>query len=245
MNLIYQISVGPKGDDLLRCCIESLRTTGNYKGDILVFTDHDIEIEGAIISPIIKPSDWKFETISILRVKLGLGLPFEKYENVMYLDTDHLAFNDINCFFDTQGRLWGMNEGKHTLGQSIYHGGYLTDEEKARKDGTCYCSGILCGPSVLFQQALAKWNEILSQNYRGWGKYQEQSALNVVIYRNLIDISSYSSYWICGARRDSYSAFTHLKMVHFWHRSKNSMARIWKHYSRSKYAQQSNNHRGR
>jgi hypothetical protein len=91
-TLIYTLAYG---DEFWECAghmVRSLRTYGEYGGDIIVFADRDGKIEDARVSRDTAPLGIRH--IFMAKAMLGRGLPTH-YDRILYLDSDIVVLNSI------------------------------------------------------------------------------------------------------------------------------------------------------
>lgn len=103
MNLIYTVAIGNDHVRYARFMVQSLRTFGKFDGDILVFSDHAHNIDGATV----------VQQLDILALRkphmtkafIGKALDVSAYNKVCWLDADVVAVQPVAPLFEQAG-LW-------------------------------------------------------------------------------------------------------------------------------------------
>ncbi len=165
-SAIYYISVGNKYAAYTRTSIDTIRTFGQFKGDIFVFSDRDEDFGFDSINQVIPVPQAKdtasFVLVTLQRVVYGKQLA-GKYDKLIYLDGDILAFKPIDSILSFSDKIVLMTE-PHALGESPCHKGFLTEEEIisiGRRPAIN--SGFIVIPKFYQDAFYTGWEKIASQ----------------------------------------------------------------------------------
>ena len=186
--LVYYTSVGELHAILTNISIYSLLTKGEYKGDILVFGDDYFINHNEHNVKVIKVKQESYHPCN-LRVFYSEQIDVEKYDQIMYLDSDIEVINNIYSMFTAKDNLlcveesWGVRESFPRDYATASYG--FTDEEfKQYGKKKVINSGQFCIDAKLFRQFISEWKKLALEHPLVWGS--DQSSLNLLICRNLI-----------------------------------------------------------
>lgn len=98
MNLLYSIAFGFHAYHQAKLMVRSMRELGKFTGEIIIYTDTNVTIEGA--TTLYRPEFGEIWTIMGLRWTIGASeIDLSKYEYVAMIDTDVVAIGDVNELF--------------------------------------------------------------------------------------------------------------------------------------------------
>jgi len=124
-----------------KVCIRSIREKGMFTGDIFLFTDLDVSIDGV---KIIKASVTSIPMSSAYRLRFFNHLKLEdlpKNEIILYLDTDIVVLNKIPSFEDIDDKINVYGYDTRTQIGASFSGFITTDTFYTAKQAIC--AGIL------------------------------------------------------------------------------------------------------
>lgn len=212
-HLIYITAWGTQYRELSNMLIHSLKTTGEYKDKIYLFTDslsdlkylNDTQIKTII--PNIPELNNKSYNTAWLRLDILKYIDTTAFDQIMYLDADILCLKPIEPMFDAFGCLRFVNEGVPARVAPKYNLDHYNKEEyEYYSKMSSINSGQYCVDSKLFIEYMNKWKSLLTKSDQ-----LDQSAFNYMIRKNLIKSKSW-----------------HLTFVQFW--NENNLKNILIHF---------------
>lgn len=110
-NLIYTISYSSlpgtdnrkmnRIEDMTKLCIKSIRDLGKYNDDILIFTDSSTDYDDLDVDIVnFSPQPNNIFNVVIMKARAREYFDSNKYDSIMYMDTDIIAINNINKIFE-------------------------------------------------------------------------------------------------------------------------------------------------
>jgi hypothetical protein len=150
MNLVFtSVFFNDKYLELLDLLLESVARWGNLQGDFLVCT-HDeyqnrihqmFEKHGVPGKTFVMTVTSMFEA-SAARLHIFEYPDIEKYEKILYIDTDVLITNDLKLLLDPplENKLYALKEDST---RSDCHGRYLFDSHGMQENKPAFCAGVL------------------------------------------------------------------------------------------------------
>jgi hypothetical protein len=177
----------------------SLRETGNYRGDILIFTDRpELQLPGIIVRPLLL-QNVELKHFWLTRILNYKNLPYRDYDTLMHIDLDAVCVNDINdlfalnedlrtapsnlLLFDRQHILPFMNPAQRIKYR------YFSRQRSRKGVSACVFS---CASSA-WEKNMKAWAEAIEQHGNGpVPDLGDQSFLNLLYYRNTIPFRPYS-----------------------------------------------------
>lgn len=195
-NLIYLIAAGASDARFYKCvqwCVHSLRKWGKFTDEILVITDQATpELVASIadrakilqvdVASLHDSSHQRndFEKFQVARLLIHQLVDLSAYQNVMYLDADILAVNDINPLFAQVNEFRYAREFQPMSAPMFSD--LLTDEELAQaKWHRAINSGTFVAPADYLPECLEQWKKILDESPDV--HCYDQTALNAAIFR--------------------------------------------------------------
>ena len=134
-----------------KICIESIRTRGKFTGDIYLFTDMDVCIDGVHI---IKTTVDNVFLSASYRTRIFEHIPLNDIppgEIILYLDTDIVVLDELPRFDDINHKIQMYGYPNESQKDPPY-AGFITDDEYYTTH-TAVCSGILLfKPSIMVKQ---------------------------------------------------------------------------------------------
>lgn len=226
-RLIYQIAFGDNCRELCRMSVKSLRSAGQYAGDVIVFSDKDFRVDAKVV--VVPPeTDWQRQCSA--RMTLGLTLPLDDYDAILYADTDVLFLADVSPLFEDMQFMRAMSE-PHAMGYHHPANGHLTVEEQRDAKLNAINAGVVAGGREAFRAALRVWLEVYQTPVANT-HFRDQSSLNAAVYRGLIPFKHYPREVVAPFEwvRDARTRFQQLERamlpvpaLHFWGTTKEWM----------------------
>lgn len=167
---------------MARFFVRSMRGLGEYKGDIMVFTDADIKIESAEVINIGKRADFKANYLA--RTECRKHIDPSKYDWIFITDSDVAALYDVNPIFEAPRDAIYYREAM----LSWKHQGQCMTKEEWEKCVNANCDGINCGmlviPSEWYMDLMEKWEVEVTRCQKCMTLYNvDQNALNAIRMR--------------------------------------------------------------
>ncbi|MBD3407306.1 MAG: hypothetical protein GF411_14405 [Candidatus Lokiarchaeota archaeon] len=183
-NVVVLIAFGEVYQNLARMLVNSLRAFG-YDEDIIVFTDKKVDIDGAIVDPIIgtdrqeyirnkqdrkifrnTTDDHEFDYI-MARTCIDLFMDVSKYRYIMYLDCDVLAAGNIKpLFYRDEERVLCIGQKRRTLmggcGEHLFDKLSANDQNAAKKRIKSN-AGVIGIPSHMASKIFSEWRNLYKQ----------------------------------------------------------------------------------
>jgi glycosyltransferase involved in cell wall biosynthesis len=244
-NLIYLVAIGASDARFLECvrwCVHSLRHWGKFEDEILIITDnatpdlkesvkdHAMLLEfplNSLFDPKHERND--YEKFQVTRLLIHQLIDLNVYKNVMYLDADILAVQDIRPLFKDVKEFQYSREFQPMSAPMFSD--LLTDEELVQaKWHPAVNSGTFIAPAEYLPLCLDKWKAILdaSPNVHCY----DQTALNAAILRKEFRAKPLSLFSV------GYPALAyfnkhfrpHTQLLHYCGNAHKKYARMWQHY---------------
>lgn len=170
--LIYTVGIGEYFRGLATLLVDSLRTMGEYRGDIIVFSDSNEPIPGADVR--------RYETrVHPVVTKLELWteiVMMGRRPSILYLDADILACRNVSQLLDPPSD--GFRVFRNGLLTHMYYREHLPRWVKRKWGAT---RGINGGAFLASFDGFARWAPVWYEQYlRGPGKNRDQSAINAL-----------------------------------------------------------------
>ena len=219
-RLIYYVCYGKKQQPNLFASVASLRTLGRYTGEIRVFTDEALPIDGCDRIELVEPTtDW--EKMSIARVYLGLKITGD-YSEIAYLDNDVLVVGPLDRFFSETQYFRAMAIGNPLPKSKSFDWPLDETERPFAMKMRNICSGAIVSCFDTFMATLATWRDVFESAPAGrpW-RWKEQSALNVAVFRNKIKFKGFDES-VISERPNKISC-----LVHYYGPRKDQMLSMW------------------
>lgn len=184
-SLIYTIAYGEEAHKQAAIMVKSLRTFGEYEGDIHVYTDSTQEFEGATRT-IYFEDVLAFPRPHIGKAFIGKSMFVESYDTVAFLDADIVAINPIHRLLKTD-HLMVASEGEFDP---------AADDEWFSLPGSgslgprvAINSGTIVAPASQWNAICGIWWNAMLSNRRPWYSQRgvDQPTFNDLLHRQRID----------------------------------------------------------
>jgi hypothetical protein len=186
-------------ETMLDLWTRSLRETGNYRGDILLFTDRpELQLPRIIVRPLLLPKA-ELKHFWLTRILNYKNLPYRDYDTLMHIDLDAVCVNDINDLFALSADMRTapsnllLFDRQHILpflnpAQRIW---YRCFSGQKRRKGVSAC--VFSCASSAWEKNMGTWAEAIEQHMQDLvPDLGDQSFLNLLFYRCTIPIKPYS-----------------------------------------------------
>jgi hypothetical protein len=185
-------------ETMLNLWTRSLRETGKFRGDILVFTDRpELRIPHIIAHPLLLPKA-ELKHFWLTRILNYKNLPYRDYDTLMHIDLDAVCVNDINDLFALNEEMRAapsnllLFDRQHILQflnpvQRIW---YRCFSAQKRRNGVSAC--VFSCASSAWEKNMGAWAEAIEQHMNGHAPdLGDQSFLNLLYFRRTIPIKPY------------------------------------------------------
>lgn len=189
LNLIYTVAVGKIFAEYAEMLCDTLRNEGKYDGEIIVFTENknnfskNFKEKIEVVNFPLHPSGW--------RILVWKKIEAEKYNQIMYLDTDILCVNPIRKLFNAFGciRFYLETFKEKRAEFEIYewmekwHSRNALQKEKKAFGKWGINAGQYCIDASLFNNFMEQWEKLYLPKANDWWA-NDQASLNLLIRRN-------------------------------------------------------------
>lgn len=198
-HLIYLCCFGDSTfKTLTDLCVRSLRESGKFHGQVIIFTNNgyqapDLEVESIPVPGILDLFD-----IRAFKAAAAEYIEEARYDNIMSMDSDMIAIEDINPLFDYCGdSICAMEETPWTEMNGPSCGTCLTPRERILAWGRWGINaGLLCSPAHLFRGYMDMWlNEMRIQRER-LRTWINQPPINALVLRRKLRFKAFPREWI-------------------------------------------------
>lgn len=221
--LFYYIGTAPAYVAAAKLAMKSLRSTGEFRGDILMFTDqpqlHQDQGE-TIISVGEKDFLSRFSVLNqssrnwslIFKPFMGLYFDASKYDRLIYMDVDVLCHSSIapifsaisenNLHFTYAPNATWLDQSASDFGT---HGPFLRDKADvellasspvAQASVTGVCAGIFGTSGQAFDHLMAPWRDLIIRSFSDGQPVLDQMALNECLLNGDIPGIAFPNEWI-------------------------------------------------
>ncbi len=179
--------------------VRSLRGAGNFRGDVLLFTDRpDVRLSGVMTYPLTLPQV-ELKHLWLTRVTNYKALPYREYDTLMHVDLDTVCVNDINDLFATTAELRAAPSNlllfapQHVWrflnrGQRIW---YRWFSPRRLEKGVSAC--VFSCASSAWEANMGVWARAIEEHRNDpTPDLGDQSYLNLLLLRRTIPIRVYS-----------------------------------------------------
>lgn len=215
-KLIY---ICVRGEEFRRMAVMlvcSLRDVGKYTGDILIVCNS--------LDPIVRSVDRLAEVrvanlpchIRDDRMHAMALIDPTRYDQILNLDADILALNDVNPLFQAADELRFYDEWWGYLHQHQQMYTYYMDAEEIRRYGWCHTINVghWCVSGNQFRPLYQAWKEVLESRPYGVDG-ADQAAFNAVVRRGLVPAKPIDRGLICTALAVPESEWMQHAIIHF------------------------------
>ena len=244
-NLIYLVAIGASDTRFLECiswCVHSLRHWGKFEDEILIITDsatpelkestkkHAKLLEfplASLFDPKHERND--YEKFQVTRLLIHHLIDLKVYQNVMYLDADILAVQDIRPLF-TNVKEFQYSREFQPMSAPMFSD-LLTDEELDQaKWHPAVNSGTFIAPADYLSECLDTWKVILDASPKV--HCYDQTALNAAIFRKSFRAKPLPMFAV------GYPALAYFdkhyrpqtNLLHYCGNAHKKYSRMWQHY---------------
>lgn len=200
-DLIYVVAYKEEYRLMASFLINSLRTNGEFTGDIMLFVDYiDYRIESIKEKcSIVKLNNTDSE--KLLKIEVAKEINFDNYKNIIYLDSDILCLKPIEYILNQindDSILCCDDINKYSAFRTLY----LDEIEKPKhKDDNVVHTGQLFGRSANFKNLMTKLSDFLSSK-----KLKiEQSAFNALDIKKEIKLKKLDDKSLFFSKRNVFS----------------------------------------
>lgn len=157
MNLIYTIAYGSDAWHQSVLMVQSLRTLGQFVGDIVVYTNFKHEQNGAIV--VTNSDPCAFVCPHWGKPYFGRSMDVSRYAKVMFMDCDIVAVNPVDPMFALDGIAVSV-DGEH--GSSVP--GMFGIPTHPWRPGQFRCnSGVIMADAAIWNTLCDAWWECVMQ----------------------------------------------------------------------------------
>lgn len=100
-TLVYTTAIGDDHVRMTQMMVQSLREFGKYEGDIMVFTEKPVSIDGAETK--VELDMLALHVPHLSKVYMGKFMDTTGYDRIMYMDTDIVTIKPIQWLIDLPG----------------------------------------------------------------------------------------------------------------------------------------------
>lgn len=224
MNLIWTMAYGSDAWHQAVILVTSLRTLGQFTGDILVFSDQDADMAGA---KVVKRSDVCaiFNFISA-RSYIGKDLDVSAYDKVMLMDSDIVAIAPVQPFFERPTLAAAVEIGAPQAGQMPCP--FSLPEFPLRHGEAGLNSGTIVGPACDWNRwSQLMWEKILTiKGTKDWPlRWYDQPVLNHLVRTGQIQCEPLPFDWV-NFFQPGYTLTPHTKLIHVLPGEKERIMRV-------------------
>jgi hypothetical protein len=188
-NVISMMAAGGYAyAEMADVCVQSLRTKGKFTGEIKIFTNLDLSPYEFIRSECTAAKVESFSNIT----KTLIPEWSEPYDQLMYIDVDCIAIDDINPFFEYKPDKIRFSEQWKMPMTGPDFSAWLTSKEKIRAaDRNGVNGGFFVTPQGKISELCHHWSALINQQYKN-----DQWALNALVLRDMFDIDFFPDHWV-------------------------------------------------
>jgi len=196
--------------------VESTAVSQGAVDNSVAWHEHQMDAAAAIRKAAIKA----------LKPELAFVIDHTRYARIAVMDTDMLAIDDVNPFFDVVADgVVGILEGQ--LGNTMLSescGGALVRPDELAEAGarTGICVGFLCATPKVFQYSMTQWSQAIRTDAQRLNFWADQPYFNVLVLRNQIPFQPLPDMWIDNPPQYVLHGVGHFalhdetKLFHFW-----------------------------
>ena len=199
-HLIYCTPRGPLYRQMAIMLEKSLRTLGQYRGLIVIFTDNETDFKEirTASTQIVELSEFS-ECPLTGRMVASKYLEPKYFDQIMYLDCDILCtapveplFSANDCLMYSEEYFLKSKECKNRPGLDGVNNHYFTSDERIRHaEDFCINSGVFTCAAELYNDAMSQWIQIWkSKPNPPWG--MDQSSMTALVRRGRVHAKCYS-----------------------------------------------------
>ncbi len=191
---IYTVARGEQFRQWAAYLADTLRRRGKYRGDIIIFADGEVPTQDAEVRPLQPFWEEVFTehadhlNCCFARIPIGQALLDEGYVGLFHCDADCLAIRPVQPLLDLLGdkMLVARDKMYRPMGDSAYHRGYLTLEERQLRVPSVN-AGTFLAPADVLRGMLPEYERICRHDNYGVldnVPCQEQAAFSAWCLRN-------------------------------------------------------------
>lgn len=224
MNLIWTMAYGSNAWHQADILVQSLRTLGQFDGDIWVFSDQSAEMYGAKV--INRPDVCAIFNFISARSYIGKDMDVSGYERVMLLDADIVAIAPVQAFFERPSMAAAVEMGAPQAGLNPCP--FSLPELPLRHGEVGFNSGTIVGPASDWNRwSKVMWEKVLSiKGSKEWPlRWYDQPILNHLIRTGIIDCEPLPFDWV-NFFQPGYSLTRNTKLIHVLPGEKERIMRV-------------------
>ena len=183
-QLIYLCSFGQDYFDMAKMLIWSIRNMGNFSDNIVVLVDPETFEKNQNFSDVqLVKFDQSVQNPQLTKVLAKDYIGWEKYEQVLYLDTDILVVNNLAPIFSMAQNKILCFEDVFPLERWWFAWKKDMPPDLAKKLGVN--SGIFCGKSKNMSSLLNHWQQEHNDLVKSLNVPHDQPAFNKIVFEHL------------------------------------------------------------
>ena len=221
-DLIYLAVRGQQYRAMLDCCLGSLRTTGEFRGDIMIFCPDVCPVIQAACDrwdAVHRSIDWHNPQM-VDRVYALRQLEVAVYDTVTCLDVDVVACRPVAPLLADHQHVRYFNEpwqSYRSQPAGMYIDAFTPEECNTFADEHCINVGHITWPSTLHQQLTHAWVQLVEKKdwHTGLSWGWDQATFQAVIRRELVPALAYAPMDVCNALKTPRDQWRNYCLVHF------------------------------
>ena len=188
MDLAYLIATGGEAyREAVSIAVRSLRRIGRFAGEIVVFSDRQFPLPRGVELELLAPHEVSRPT---LKCHTGRSLPLERYQRVLYLDSDIVVRAPLEPLLArcATGRLVCTDDMGAKAGWDWFSKCFSPPELLRFGDLPGLNAGFFCAEGARLREWLTAWESMICACAGCPGSGIDQPPFNAAIRRGLIPV---------------------------------------------------------